>query len=198
MNNKGLNLGLSVIGIGVIVIGIGLILGAVQPTKFAIDGATTDKINSVVESWVRDYGIVDVSGPTSAVAFGVTDEGASGWKSYETGYGTSTVQLTVRETGGKEVKVNSVYWTLYDANGYYVASGTKLVDATIAANGSTSISISITLTEDDANQLEDADKPTDDFNGSGKFQFSVSGEDTEHADSVHSIPGSADMTVVKA
>ncbi len=195
MNNKGL----SIIGIGIIVIGIGLILMAVvsKPTKFAIDEATTENINSLVKAWVYDYGIVKVSGPTEAVAFRVTDADTDGWKSYEAGYGTSTVELTLRETGGKEVAVTSVHWTLYDANGHWVAYGTKLVDKTIAANGSTSVSISITLSEDDANQIEDADKPVDDFGGSGKLEFSVSGQDTEHAHYINSISGSADMTVAK-
>ena len=169
-----------------------------KPTKFGIDKATIKDVSSTIESWVYDYGIVKVTGPTTPIIFRVTDAGTSGWNPWEDGYGTATVALTLKETAGKEVGVTSVHWTLYDANGHHVASGTKLVDKTIAANGTETVSISITLSEAHANRIEDADRPTDDFAGSGKFEFEVSGQDTKHAKSICSISGSADMTVAKA
>ena len=192
MNNKGL----MVIGIGVILLGIGLILLA------ALARTTTEETIARPSVVTGDTGTVLVVGPAAAIEFAVPDPdaglGQAGWSPGDPGFVTNTVELTLRETSGREVCVESIMWRLYDANGTQRATGIKYMSTTIAANGTASASISITLDEGAANQIDDASGDPDNFSGSGAFTFSASGRDIKNDVPINDIDGSTDMTVTGA
>ena len=145
------------------------------------------------------HGVLKMTALAAAVEFKVPDEYPYGWGSGHTGNETETISLTLEETTGKGAVITRIYWTLYDAEGNFVTSGSKTVYETVGSCAT--VDIYINLNEGDANQIDDADKPQDNFSGSGIFIFGAEGVDSEFGEPLGGyyeggvIPASLPMTV---
>ena len=95
----------------------------------------------------------------------------------------------------KGAVVSSINWTLYDASGIEVTSGSTFIGEIMHEGDTVETEIMIALSEGHANQIDDADGADDDFAGSGVFEFTISGRDPEYGNVLNYIPDLASMSV---
>lgn len=141
-----------------------------------------------------DAGVVNIN-CTSEDNFPISDEDTPGWKQNEGGAATLTLYFVIEDIGDTGAAVSSIDWTLYDAKGNYVTSESYFIGKKIDKGGSTEAEILITLRESHANQIDDADGAADDFSGSGTFEFTLQGRDSEYGALLNYVPDFAPMTV---
>ena len=186
------------LGVGAVLFGLGALAGSVypNPTNFGIeiDDDTIDKISSFIDDYRYNYAIVTVTAPATQIVFEIADDDDDGW-GYDNESDTKTVNLTLEETTGRDVVVTSVHWMLYDSGNHNVVYGTEVVHKSIAGNGIGTVSVDVTIDEDDAYQLDYEDKPSGDYKGKGRIVFEVYGQDTKIAENIRSIEGSVDVRV---
>jgi hypothetical protein len=146
-------------------------------------------------------GVIEIGSDTAVVLFNVPDPGDDGWGNgmNDTGEVVKTMDLTFREKGGQDVAITTVYWTFYNHDGGYVSSG--YVDFVppfdVLAGSQEAYTLSVTVDEGIANNLDDHDGSPDDWNGTGTIKFMVTGFDRHWGNDINDIPSYTPMRVAR-
>ncbi len=147
-----------------------------------------------------DLGVIVMTSDSVSVNFIVpdTDTMLPGW-SPGTGEAVKNMTVILKENGNKDVHVEEISWEFYDVDGDYLESHheTYIPPITIESGKDTTITVSVTVSEDLADELDDADGTVDDFIGSGTIMFEADGYDLERGQSINCVPSYTPMSVSK-
>ncbi len=141
-------------------------------------------------AWYWDIGVIEMSSDTLTVTFNVPDPDTNGWHPWEPGEGSQQMTVTLIEKGKKDVVIDRVIWRIYTLDRGLVASYDEdyIPPLLVEAKHELDVTVTVTISEGVADDLDDATGDNDDFNGEGYIQFSVDGYDIERGNEINCIP----------
>ena len=141
-------------------------------------------------AWYWDQGVIEMSSDTVTVNFNVPDPDTNGWHQWESGDGSQQMTVTLTEKGKKDVVIDRVVWRIYTLDRGFVASYDEdyIPPILIEAKQDLPVTVTVTINEGIADDLDDATGDQNDFLGQGYIEFSVEGYDIERGNEINCIP----------
>jgi len=148
-----------------------------------------------------DLGVIVMTSDSVSVNFNVPDSDTllPGWTPWGSGEAVKNMTVILKENGNKDVHIDEVSWGFYDVDGDYLIADhvTFMPPITIESGKDTTFTVSVTVWEDLADELDDADGTEDDFIGSGTIVFEADGYDLERGQGINCVPSYTSMSVSK-
>lgn len=148
-----------------------------------------------------DLGVIVMTSDSVNVNFNVPDSDTMlpGWTPWGSGEAVKNLTVILKENGKKDVHVEEVNWDFYDVDGDHLAAGheTFIPPITIKSGKDTSFTVEVTVWEDLADELDDADGDANDFSGHGTIMFEAEGYDLERGNDINCVPSYTPMSVSK-
>jgi len=146
-----------------------------------------------------DLGVVEVTSDTVLVVFNVPDPDNNGWNPGGGGSTSKPINIKLKERADKDVSINSLVWIFYNADAEIVDIEAQdyIPPIEIEAGKEYSLTVTVTVDERIADNIDDHDGGVDDFLGNGTIEFYVEGYDLERGEEINSIPSYTKIQVQK-
>ncbi len=94
---------------------------------------------------------------TTAILFRVPDLDPDGWWNGD-GEDSKSIEITIKETAGTEAYIENIEWEIIGENNQLTSDGENMLIKSVELNDNDTLyTVNITLTEHDANELDEAD-----------------------------------------